>query len=303
MLGISSVYYSKQIDDGAQLLDELSALEFDGIELEYRVRPETLRQMGKRPGRDVPVLSVHAFFPNPVSAGAQGSGANAYLFSSPDRQDRDTAVRFGMATLETAERVGARAVVLHLGRVPVEQELIAEYRRLESAEGPPAPELLEAVAAVLAARERLREPHLDAVLRSVERLNREAQRRGLLLGIENRFHPHEIPLHDEVGLILREFDGGAVRYWHDVGHALNHQRLGIGTQEAWLAAYGSRLAGIHLHDIRGGQDHLAPGTGEADFTAILRHLPKDAIKILEIRPSVPREELLAAKDLLRGLGY
>ena len=46
MLGISSVYYSKQIDDGAKLLDALAALEFDGIELEYRVRPATLRQMG-----------------------------------------------------------------------------------------------------------------------------------------------------------------------------------------------------------------------------------------------------------------
>ena len=303
MLGISSVYYSKQIDDGAKLLDALAALEFDGIELEYRVRPETLRQMGRRPGREIPIFSVHAFFPNPVGVGGKGSGANAYLFSSPDRQERDSAVRHGVATLDAAERLGARAVVLHLGRVPVEQELLEEYRRLESAEGPPTPELLESVAAVLAARERLREPHLDAVLRCVDRLNREAQRRGLLLGVENRFHPHEIPLHDEVGLILGEFAGGAVRYWHDVGHALNHQRLGIGTQEAWLEAYGSRLAGTHLHDIRGGQDHLAPGTGEDDFTAILRHLPKDAIKILEIRPSVPRDELLAARDMLRGLGY
>ena len=52
-----------------------------------------------------------------------------------------------------------------------------------------------------------------------------------------------------------------------------------------------------------GQDHLAPGTGEADFAAILRHLPADATKILEIRPSVPREELLAASDMLRSLGY
>ena len=303
MLGISSVYYSKQIEDGARLLDELAALEFDGVELEYRVRPETLRQMGRRPGRDVPILSVHAFFPNPVPTGGEGSGANAYLFSSPDRQDRDTAVRFGVATLEAAERVGARAVVLHLGRVPVEQELLAEYRRLESDEGPATPELLAAVAAVLAARERLRGPHVDAVLRGVDRLNREALRRGLLLGIENRYNPHEIPLHDEAGLILREFDGGAVRYWHDVGHALHHQRLGIGTQDAWLEAYGTRLAGTHLHDIRGGRDHLAPGTGEADFKAILSHLPKDAIKILEIRPSVPREELLAARDMLRGLGY
>ena len=88
-----------------------------------------------------------------------------------------------------------------------------------------------------------------------------------------------------------------------MGHALNHQRLGIGSQQAWLESYGAELGGTHLHDIRGGQDHLAPGTGEADFAAILRHLPKDAIKILEIRPSVPREELLAAKDMLRGLGY
>lgn len=132
---------------------------------------------------------------------------------------------------------------------------------------------------------------------------REAVRRGLLLGSENRFNPHEIPSHDEVGLILGEFAGGAVRYWHDVGHGLNLQGLGIGTQEAWLEVYGTRLAGTHLHDIRGGDDHLAPGTGEADFNAILRHLPKDAIKILEVRPHVPREELLAARDMLRALGY
>jgi sugar phosphate isomerase/epimerase len=303
VLGISSVYYSKRIADGGRLLDELAALGFDGIELEYRVRTETLRQMGRRPGRDIPVLSVHAFFPNPLDAGEEGSGANAYLFSSTDRRERDTAVRCGVATLEAAERLGARAVVVHLGRVPVDPGALAEYRRLESAEGPATAELFEAVAAVQASRERLRGPHLDAVLRSVDRLNREALRRGLLLGIENRFHPHEIPLHDEMGTILREFAGGAARYWHDVGHALNHQRLGLATERQWLEAYGAQLAGTHLHDIRGGRDHLAPGTGEADFAGILRHLPADAVKIMEISSSVPREELVAGRDLLRGLGY
>lgn len=303
MLGISSVYRSKAIEDGGRLLDGLAALGFDGIELEYRVRPETLRQMGRRPGREIPVFSVHAFFPSPVAAGAQGSGANAFLFSSTDREEREAAVRHGLATLEAAERLGARAVVLHLGRVPVDEPLLAEYRRLEGVGEPATPGLLAAVAAVLEARQRLRAPHLDAVLRSVDRLNRDALRRGLLLGIENRYHPHEIPLHDEAGLLLREFTGGAVRYWHDVGHALNHQRLGILTQEAWLAAYGPQLAGTHLHDIRGGEDHLAPGTGEADFAAILRHLPADAIRILEIRPDVPRAAVLAARDRLRALGY
>lgn len=303
MLGISSVYYSKRIDEGMRLLDELAALGFDGVELEYRVRPETLRQMGNRPGREIPVPSVHAFFPNPTQAGGEGSGANAYLFSSLERDQREAAVRQGVATLEIAERLGARAVVVHLGRVPVDPGLLETYRRLECHPGPATPELLEAVAAVLAERERLRGPHLEALLRSVDRLNREAHRRGLLLGVENRFHPHEMPLHDEVGLLLKEFSGGAVRYWHDVGHALNHQRLGISTQQDWLEAYGGLTAGTHLHDIRGGRDHLAPGTGEADFAAILRHLPADAIRILEIRPTVPREEVLAARDLLRSLGY
>jgi sugar phosphate isomerase/epimerase len=303
VLGISSVYYSKRIDDGMRLLDELAALGFDGIELEYRVRPATLLQMGKRPGRDVPVLSVHAFCPNPAEAGGEGSGANAFLFSSPGREERELAVKHGIATLEVAERCGARAVVVHLGRVPVDQDLLAEYRRLDFAEEPASPALRAAVAAVLAERKLLSGPHLEAVLRSVDRLNREAVRRGLLLGVENRYHPHEIPLHDEVGRILREFAGGAVRYWHDVGHALNHERLGISTQQAWLESYGPRMAGTHLHDIRGGSDHRAPGTGEADFAQILRHLPEEAVRILELRPSVPREEVLAARDLLRALGY
>jgi sugar phosphate isomerase/epimerase len=156
---------------------------------------------------------------------------------------------------------------------------------------------------VLAERERLGAPHLDAVLRSLDRLNREAVRRGLLLGVENRYHPHEIPLREEIGTILDEFAGGAVRYWHDVGHALNLQRLGLTTQRELLEAYGPRLAGTHLHDIRAGRDHLAPGTGEADFAEILRHLPADAIKILELRPTTPPQEVAAARELLRGLGY
>jgi sugar phosphate isomerase/epimerase len=303
VLGISSVYYSKQITDGARLLEELAALGFDGIELEYRVRPETLRQMGGRAGRVVPVFSVHAFFPNPTADGGEGSGANAFLFSASDRDERQTAVRHGIATLETAQRLGARAVVLHLGRVPVAEALLAEYRRRDCVDEPPSAGLLAAVAAVLADRERLRRPHLDAVLRSLDRLNREAVRRGLLLGVENRFHPHEIPLHDEIGIILREFAGGAVRYWHDVGHALNLQRLGLTTQQALLESYGPQIAGTHLHDIRAGRDHLAPGTGEADFAAILRQLPQDALRILEVSQSVPRRELLGARDLLRSLGY
>ena len=250
MLGISSVYYSKQIDDGARLLDELAALGFDGIELEYRVRPETLRQMGRRPGREIPVFSVHAFFPNPVAVGEKGSGANAFLFSSPERQERDSAVRHGIATLERPSgsargrsccisdgSLSSRSCLRNTGGLsaPRGSRRRSCWRRSPRCWRP---------GSACASR--------TSMLCCAPSIGSTARRcvAGCCWASRTVF-TRTIPLHAEVGLILGEFAGGAVRYWHDVGHALNHQRLGVGTQDAWLEAYGTRLAGTHLHDIRG----------------------------------------------------
>jgi sugar phosphate isomerase/epimerase len=208
-----------------------------------------------------------------------------------------------VATLETAARIGARAVVLHLGRVAVEEGVLAPYRGRIAEESPAFDRIRESVGPLLAARERLRPPHFDAVLRSVERLNREALRRGLLLGLENRFHPHEMPNHEELGLLLQEFAGGAVRAWFDTGHAAFQERLGLLPRLAWLEAYGVACAGAHLHDIRGTNDHLPPGTGEEDFGAILRLLPAGALRVVEVRAGTSREELIAGRRFLERLGY
>jgi len=301
-LGVSSVWRSRSLADGGALLGELEALGCDGVELEYRVSAATLRGMEPRLGREVPVLSVHAFFPNPAGAGpGSGSGANAFLFSDLDRGRREEAVRHGLATIGTAARLGARAVVLHLGRVEVEDEALARYRRTVAG-GDADPALVRpTVGALRSSRDRRAAPHLDAVLRSLDRLNEAALGHGLLLGVENRYNPHEIPDLEETGRILREFRGGAVRFWLDVGHALFQEAVGVARIGDWLGEYGSGAAGAHLHDIRGSRDHLAPGTGEADFPAILGALPAGALRILELRPEVAREEVLAARDLIRSL--
>lgn len=301
LIGVSSVWRSKELTDSDRLLDELLALGFDGLELEYRVGPETLRGMEARLARETRVLSVHAFFPNPGAGPGEGSGANAFLFSSPERGLRETAVRHGLETLRTAARLGAGAVVLHLGRVAVGDEVLATYRRLNADPGSPLPQLRAAAGAVLAARVKLRAPHLEAVRRSLEPIAREAERLGVLVGLENRFHPHEIPDLEESALLLEQFEGSPLRPWHDVGHALNQARLGGPSLAEWLDELGARLAGAHLHDMRDGRDHLAPGTGEADFRTIMPRLPRGALRIVEVRPSVSREELLASRELLRSL--
>ena len=69
--------------------------------------------------------------------------------------------------------------------------------------------------------------HLDAVLFSLDKLNREAEKRkAYFLGVENRYYLHEIPDFDEIGMVLREFEGGKLRYWHDVGHAARTGKSG-----------------------------------------------------------------------------
>ena len=269
MLGISSVYYSKRSTDGGRLLDELAALGFDGVELEYRVRPETLRQMGRAPGSERPGLQRPRLLPDPGPRRGEGSGANAFLFSVPrprGARRRPCGTASPRSRRPSASARGRSCCTSAASRST--EELLAEYRRLESAAGPATPELLAAVAAVAGRRASgCAAPHLDAVLRSLDRLNREAVRRGLLLGVENRYHPHEIPLprrdrRDPARVRRRRGALLARRRPRDQPRAAR-----LLTQRGVLEAYGPRLAGTHLHDIRGGGDHLAPGTGEADFAA------------------------------------
>ena len=47
--------------------------------------------------------------------------------------------------------------------------------------------------------------NLDAVFFSLEKLNQEAGKKGVFIGIENRHHFNEIPNFSEIGTILREF--------------------------------------------------------------------------------------------------
>ena len=55
------------------------------------------------------------------STGPRGTGMapDCYLPSAEDDRERDQAVRHTLRTLECAASVGAKVVVLHLGRIPI----------------------------------------------------------------------------------------------------------------------------------------------------------------------------------------
>jgi sugar phosphate isomerase/epimerase len=122
--------------------------------------------------------------------------------------------------------------------------------------------------------------------------------------IESRMGWHELPSLDELAVVLERFPDPRVGYWHDVGHAVILEFMGLGGRHEWLARYGDRTLGVHLHDVaKGVRDHVPPGMGDVNFAALRRQLPESALCVMEIAPRYIAEEVALGKARLEELGY
>jgi len=146
------------------------------------------------------------------------------------------------------------------------------------------------------------EKYLTAALQSLGNLAPEAERKCLFLGIENRYNMQDFPNLEEFKDIFKEFAGGSVRYWHDLGHATTQENLGMVAHGELLDLFGRHLIGVHLHGCRGYGDHKAPGTGEEDYSQIKKFLRADTIKVVETHYRATREELQKGLEFLRAQG-
>ena len=303
VIGLSTAWLTERGGiTGREVVDEFVELGFRGMELEYRLTETTYREM--RPlilKGQVKAMSIHNFFPLPDDIPLSEASGDRFLLSTPEKGERELAVRMTTRTIECAEDLGATALVLHLGKVDMEPENERLYdlfsqQRLGSPEGHLFLEWK------LKERKEMRGPYLESIFFSLDQLNREAEKRGILLGIENRYHYHQIPDFEEIGLILDRFSGGSIRYWHDIGHAHVLERLGIVEPGSLLQSYGPLNVGVHIHDAIGSNDHRAPGTGEIDFVSLTDGLRCTPIKILEVHKKSDRLQLIRGRDMLKRIG-
>jgi sugar phosphate isomerase/epimerase len=295
MLGISTCWWYNKVDRADSILDDVRQLGLDGVELEYRITRDMYLEMKPRLKTSLPVYSIHNYFPIPEGFGpSQGSG-NLFLLSSTDAAERSSAVKYTIQTIEHAGELEALAVVLHLGTVDMPSQ-VEKFCTLHAAGRAGHEEATAFLNEQRRIRKATRQKHLDAVLMGLEELNKAAGRNGVLLGIENRYHFHEIPDFEEIGLILKRFEGGNVGYWHDIGHARVQENLGILRRHQLLDAYSEHMVGVHIHDVRGLDDHLAPGQGKVDWEEIQPYLSASVPKILEVNGSKA-----SRKDLMEGI--
>jgi sugar phosphate isomerase/epimerase len=203
--------------------------------------------------------------------------------------------------MQHAHDLECRAVVLHLGKIKMDS-YHEQFRRFYDAKPGDPEELNSFVSNVKRERQHKRQDHLDAVLFSLETLTREAEKLNVGLGVENRYYFNEIPDFEETGIILREFEGSTLGYWHDIGHGHVQGQLGIQSHQELLDAYHPFLLGCHFHDAHGYTDHKVPGKGEIDFSWFSTYLKEETLKVLEIDPSASVEEIKEGFSFLHNLG-
>lgn len=302
MLGLSTAWRSEIVDSGKKIIEEILELGVRGVELEYRLSEPALKEITPLVhGGQISVTSLHNILPRPREIPKNRANGEFVSLSSPDERERKEAIRYALGTLEWAQRLGARAIVLHMGKVTMDGAmdcLMDIYDRAKTR----AEDGQALIAEHKKSRARLGRPLLEASLKSLDVLAREGEKRGIFWGIENRYKIQDFPTPEEMQAIFREFRGSSIRYWHDIGHATTQENLGLVEKGEFLEKFGGVLLGVHLHGCRGYDDHTAPGSGEEDYSLLKEHLRPETIRVVETHHRATREELLRGLAFLREQG-
>jgi len=300
-LAISTSWNAYRFSNGGKLLFEISQLGFKAIELSFNLTSEMVEQISASAGKlGINITSLHNYCPIPDGVSRDLALPDCYSLASLDEAERAKAIKFTKRSIDMANFLGAKAVVLHCGRVEVPdytRQLIDLYNQgLKNSR-----EFAELKTRMIRQRQLVSAKYLVQVLKSLDALNVYAKLKGVLLGVETRFYHREIPDINEIGVILNKFDNSQIYYWHDTGHAQLMENLGLAKHKDFLTQYSGRLIGVHLHDILGCQDHLAPLGGEIDFVMLKPYLKKDCLKIIEAHHPASSEALVKSYNFLSQL--
>lgn len=299
-ISLSTNWCNRRFETGEEIVDK--ALELGVDELELGFHTTQLQAQGFMSRRDeMPVGSIHAFCPVPLSAPC--GHPELYTLASPDENARGIARIHLLKNIRFAAEIGADCVVHHAGRVSFSGffsrdfdsgflRTVREKCKNDIASAPYA----KALAKAKAVRRKRGAKILDAFLRELDSITPELEKSGVVLALENLPYLEGFPDESEMSGISSRFKDGPVMAWFDTGHHRVRECHG------WLSAEGlpdpGAVAGMHLNDVKDfNDDHFPPGEGNVDFAALAEMASR--VRHVVVEPSHTVKE----DALKRGIAY
>lgn len=294
-LAISTMWNFRKAHSGEELIDQLTALGFSRVELNYQVRTEWLSGIRRRIDEGaIKVSSVHNVFPKTLD---KKFDTDSVMLGYEDESLRQQAVELAKGSVEWACVLGAGAVVFHPTEVPMSpDEFDVPLKALIKAHQTDTEEYRALHAKMLAARQA--QPYLDRMMKSIDELANYVARNNLpvKLGMENRAMCHQCPIYSEFDMIADRFAGGPVGIWLDTGHAIMMEEMGL-QQLPLSKKVADMIVGMHIHDAVDALDHYAPCTLPNDVLAPYReYIVNSPIKVLELSGRLSAEEIITGTD-------
>jgi sugar phosphate isomerase/epimerase len=300
MLSFSTSWNTVRGKSGNEIVQEILDLGFDAIELGHGLNAPVLHRMLEL-RKKIPfvVSSLHNFCPLPPEV--MVDQPDCYEFTSHRPGDRERAVRLSLQTIDMAERFEAPVVVVHTGRIRA-LKLTLRLRKLIEEGKFLSKEFARAKLEAVKSRESTGGVYVRRALECLGEILAYASKKGIRIGIENREHYEAVPSEREFEDFLQLLNSPNAGYWHDFGHAQIKQNLALLDHEDLLDRMGRHAIGCHLHDVKWPfQDHCPPFTGEINYAKLIPKLPKGCLFVFELRPGIPREQIIAAADRWKKL--
>ncbi len=301
---LSTNWNARRHTEGEALTDEILALGFDALELGYHLTEDLAVGVRRRLNTGaMTVDSVHAYCPVPI--GAPHGYPELYLLASQDDDERAMAKILIGRTLAFAASVGARAVVLHAGRIFLNaffgdlgtRTLVESLDAENSVQAPGYQRLLAKARKRRAARVG---KIFDAFCLALDTLLPKFEAAGVALCLENLPAIEAFPDAGEMEMLKARFDTPALAYWHDLGHGQVREFAGWDNHFDVARALLPITRGIHIHDaVPLMNDHLPPGKGLIDFDGCAFYGAADVIRVFEPGPDVKADALAESLRVVR----
>ncbi|MBE0528119.1 MAG: HAD-IIIA family hydrolase, partial [Thermoleophilia bacterium] len=170
---------------------------FSRFELNHKVSPELYASFDHN---QFYISTIHE--PCPTPAPYEELKLADLAISSLDENKRIRGVDMIKASIDLAIRLGSRSIVIHPGSIVCDKTNDYRLRELYQENLQNTSEYQTLLDGVVADRKIRVQPHFDQVTQSMEEIIGFARGSGIALGLENRFRYYDIPLPDEMEMLL-----------------------------------------------------------------------------------------------------